>query len=39
MNIVVDGTVVAITITISVLVAAIAIIGILKDKKIKIKKI
>ena len=37
MNIVVDGAVVAITITISVLVAAIAIIGILKDKKVKIK--
>lgn len=37
MNIVVDGTVVAITITISVLVATIAIIGILNDKKVKIK--
>lgn len=35
MNIVADGTVVAITI--SVLVAAIAIIGILKDKKVKIE--
>lgn len=37
MNIVVDGTVVAITITMSVLIAVIAIIGILKDKKVKIK--
>lgn len=37
MNIEVDGTVVAISITISVLVTAIAIIGILKDKKVKIK--
>lgn len=37
MNLVADGAVVAITITISVLVAAIAIIGILKDKKVKIE--
>lgn len=36
-NIVVSGSVVAITISISVLVATIAIIGILKDKKVKKK--
>ena len=36
-NIVVSGSVVAITISVSVLVATIAIIGILKDKKVKIK--
>ena len=37
MNIVAGGTVVAITISVSVLVAAIAIIGILKDRRVKIK--
>lgn len=37
MHIVENGTVVAITITISVVLAAIAIIGILHDKKVKIK--
>ena len=36
-NIVVSGTVVAITISVSVLITAIAIIGIKRDKKVKIK--
>ena len=36
-NIVVSGTVVAITISVSVLVAAIAIIGILKGRRVNIK--
>lgn len=37
MNIVANGTVVGVTITISILITTLAIIGILNDKKVKIK--
>lgn len=37
MNIVVNGTVIGVTITISILIATLAIIGVLNDKKVKIK--